>query len=207
MLITLPDYRRIYSTIHSLLISDRVASHEASLLFSVYGAQILKRHYGVAAQPMVGTAAFHLGLQAKLLTFGAVQTGQLASNESNYHCWVEADGWIIDFMAPLYPQLVKRAGLSTNIAPWMWQKQLSKAKQSLADVQMQGDYFISENDDLGGQKLSEMLTQSAHIKRGKLAIDWFVRPPKKMPSPLNVSLDGGKKLLVPYSSYLVSGAW
>ena len=46
MLITLADYRRIYSTIHSLLIADSVDSHEASMLFSVYGAQILKRHYG-----------------------------------------------------------------------------------------------------------------------------------------------------------------
>ena len=49
MLISLANYRRIYSTIHSLLIADSVNSHEASMLFSVYGAQILKRHFGMAA--------------------------------------------------------------------------------------------------------------------------------------------------------------
>jgi len=207
MIITLPDYRRIYSTIHSLLLADGVASQDASLLFSVYAAQILKRHYGIAAQPIVGSAAFHLGLQAKLLTFGEYENGQLQSNANHYHCWVEADGWIIDFMAPLYPQLVKRAGQSANIEAFMFQKSASKAKKSLADVQSQGDYYVSENDDLGGEKLTQMLSQSAHIKRGKLALDWFVKAPKKMPSPLNVSLDGGKKLLVPYTSYPISGAW
>ncbi|MFT7454602.1 MAG: hypothetical protein ACI9MN_001319, partial [Saprospiraceae bacterium] len=33
MLITPADYRRIYSTIHSLLLADSVDSHEASMLF------------------------------------------------------------------------------------------------------------------------------------------------------------------------------
>ena len=83
MLITPADYRRIYSTIHSLLLADSVDSHEASMLFSVYGAQILKRHFGIPAQPMAGAAAYHLGLQAKILTFGAYQAGTLQSSIVN----------------------------------------------------------------------------------------------------------------------------
>ena len=83
MLITLADYRRIYSTIHSLLIADSVNSHEASLLFSVYGAQIIKRHYGIAAQPVAGSTAYHLGLQTKILTFGEYQGGHLKPPKAN----------------------------------------------------------------------------------------------------------------------------
>jgi hypothetical protein len=211
MLITLPDYRRIYSTIHSLLVADAVNSHDASLLFSVYGAQILKRHYGIAAQPVVGSAAYHLGLQAKILAFGEYQSGLLQSNDSQHHCWIEADGWMIDFMAPLFPVLVKRAGKEAKIEPWMMQKPLEKAQKSLAAVQHQGDFFLLENDSLASQKMSQMVTEKAHIQRGKLALDWFVKTPKKMPSPLNVQFEGvqdvGKKKLIAYKSFLVSGSW
>jgi len=132
MLITLPDYRRIYFTIHSLLIADSVNSHEASMLFSIYAAQILKRHYAISAQPVVGAAAYHLGLQAKTLVFGDYQAGCLQSTDSQHHCWVEAEGWIIDFMAPLFPVLVKRAGKEAKIDAWMMQKKTSqKPKKSL----------------------------------------------------------------------------
>ena len=85
MLISLANYRRIYSTIHSLLIADSVNGHEASMLFSVYGAQILKRHFGMAAQPIVGASVYHLGLQAKILAFGEYQGGHLQSSDSQHH--------------------------------------------------------------------------------------------------------------------------
>ena len=211
MLITLADYRRIYSTVHSLLIADSVNSHEASMLFSVYGAQILKRHYGIAAQPVVGSAAYHLGLQAKILAFGEYQSGHLKSNDSQHHWWVEADGWMIDFMAPLFPVLVKRSGKEAQIEPWMMQKPMAKAQKTLAAVQNQGDFLLVKNDSLASQKMSQMVTEKAHIQRGKLAVDWFVKAPKKMPSPLNVKFEGAqdanKKKLIPYKSFLVSGSW
>ena len=211
MLITLADYRRIYSTIHSLLIADSVNSHEASMLFSVYGAQILKRHYGIAAQPVVGSAAYHLGLQAKILAFGEYQSGHLQSNDSQHHWWVEADGWMIDFMAPLFPVLVKRSGKEAQIEAWMMQKPMAKAKKTLAAVQNQGDFLLIKNDSLASQKMSQMVTEKAHIQRGKLAVDWFVKAPKKMPSPLNVKFEGAqdvsKKKLIAYKSFLVSGSW
>ena len=211
MLITLADYRRIYSTIHSLLIADSVNSHEASMLFSVYGAQILKRHYGIAAKPVVGSAAYHLGWQAKILAFGEYQSGHLQSNDSQHHWWVEADGWMIDFMAPLFPVLVKRSGKEAQIEPWMMQKPMVKAKKTLAAVQNQGDFLLVKNDHLASQKMSQMVTEKAHIQRGKLAVDWFVKAPKKMPSPLNVKFEGAqdvsKKKLIAYKSFLVSGSW
>jgi len=211
MLITLADYRRIYSTIHSLLIADSVNSHEASMLFSVYGAQILKRHFGMAAQPIVGASVYHLGLQAKILVFGEYQGGHLQSSDSQHHWWIEVDGWMIDFMAPLFPVLVKRTGKNAQIEPWMMQKPLAKAKKTLAAVQYQGDFLLLENDSLASQKMSQMVTEKAHIQRGKLAVDWFVKAPKKMPSPLNVKLpgaqDAGKKKLIAYKSFLVSGSW
>ena len=211
MLIILADYRRIYSTIHSVLVADSVSSHDASMLFSVYGAQILKRHYGIAARPVVGSAAYHLGLQAKILAFGEYQSGHLQSNDRQHHWWVEADGWIIDFMAPLFPVLVKRSGKEAHIKPWMMQKPMHKVKKTLSAVQNKGDFLLVKNDPLASQKMSQMVTEKAHIQRGKLALDWFVKTPKKMSSPLTVKLEGNldasKKKLISYKSCLVSGSW
>ena len=181
------------------------------MLFSVYGAQILKRHFGIPAQPMVGAAAYHLGLQAKILTFGAYQAGTLQSSHSQHHWWVEADGWMLDFMAPLFPVLVKRAGKEAKVEPWMMQKSMAKVKKSLSSVNQQGDFLLLENNSLGSLKMSQMVTEKAHIQRGKLALDWFVKTPKKMPSPLQVTYkDGqpnGKSKLVTYSSFLINGSW
>ena len=59
--------------------------------------------------------------------------------------------------------------------------------------------------------MSAMVTEKAHIQRGKLAIDWFVKAPKKMLPPLNVKfesvLQANKTQLITYKSFLVSGAW
>lgn len=211
MLITLPDYRRIYCTIHSVLMADAVNAQEASMLFSVYAANILKRHYGILAQPVAGSAAYHLGLQAKILAFGEPQVGRLQSTHNQHHCWVEADGWMLDFMAPLFPLMVKRTGKEAKIEAWMMQKPLAKAKQNLAEVQNQGDFLLLENNALTSQKMSQMAAEKAHIQRGKLALDWFVKPPKKMSSPLHVKFDGrlalGKNKLIAYKSLSVSGSW
>ena len=59
--------------------------------------------------------------------------------------------------------------------------------------------------------MSQMVTEKAHIQRGKLALDWFVKTPKKMPSPLQVTYKdaqpNGKSKLVTYSSFLINGSW
>ena len=118
---------------------------------------------------------------------------------------------MLDFMAPLFPVLVKRAGKEAKVEPWMMQKSMVKVKKSLASVNQQGDFLLLENNSLGSLKMSQMVTEKAHIQRGKLALDWFVKTPKKMPSPLQVTYKdaqpNGKSQLVTYSSFLINGSW
>lgn len=103
MLIKQTDYHRIYRVINSLLISQNADPASASMYFSTFGAFILQQHYKVKAVPKGGLAAYNLG-GTVLLFADHREDGYVTGAGENFHCWVEADGWAIDFMAPAFSE-------------------------------------------------------------------------------------------------------
>ena len=78
-----------------MLLNEGVAPDVAGILFSFFGAQILKNHYDLNALPKAGVAAYQLGEGSK----------RVIDDAEEFHCWVEVDGWLIDFMAPSFSYL------------------------------------------------------------------------------------------------------
>ena len=136
MLIKQTDYHRIYRVINSLLVSQNADPASASMYFSTFGAFILQQHYKVKAVPKGGLAAYNLG-GTVLLFADHREDGYVTGAGENFHCWVEADGWAIDFMAPAFSQ----GSDALSVPAKMFQRPLSAMSASINDLGQSGDFF------------------------------------------------------------------
>src|SRR5262245_17111712 len=103
MLIKQTDYNRIFRVISSLLINENASDAVASMYFSTFGAFILAHHFKIKATPKGGLAAYNLAGTVMLFADHR-DDGYVTGAGENFHCWVEAEGWAIDFMAPAFSQ-------------------------------------------------------------------------------------------------------
>jgi Protein of unknown function (DUF2026) len=134
MLIKQTDYHRIYSVINSLLLSENANPATASMYFSVFGAYLLKQHFKINATPKSGLAAYRFGNDIMLFA-DQKEDGFITGDGENFHCWIEADGWAIDFMAPAF---------TLNGMPLpakMLQKTLTTMAADINSLNTSGDFF------------------------------------------------------------------
>jgi Protein of unknown function (DUF2026) len=93
---------------------------------------MLSKHYKLKATAKVGMAAYHVGGEADVIAFGEVNSQRILTTHSNaFHSWVEVDGWAIDFMSPVFPDLHRKMGKSYSIASKMFQKPIAKMAPSV----------------------------------------------------------------------------
>ena len=110
-LIPFSDYQRIYQTIYAILRGEKANISESCLYFSVFGAYILKTYYNIDAIPVVGIAAYKVGDgENDVLLFADVKDNTLECTLDGFHAWIQADGWLIDFAAPVFPEMIGAQG-------------------------------------------------------------------------------------------------
>ncbi|NTF45727.1 DUF2026 family protein [Rhizobium rhizogenes] len=202
MLITQSDYHRIYRVINSLLINENANPATASMYFSTFGAFILEHHFKVKAKPKGGLAAYNLGGK-HILFADQREDGHVSGAGENFHCWIEADDWAIDFMAPAFSQ--SAPGLL--IPSKMFQRPLSAMAASINDLAQSGDFFYHSEPDATSRRFADW---RKHPMIGDLAIvatNWFRKSPKKMQASITVQDRGGKTNLVPLIGNPLAGAW
>jgi hypothetical protein len=200
MLIKQTDYHRIYSVINSLLLSENANPATASMYFSVFGSYLLKQHFKVNASPKSGLAAYRLGQDA-ILFADKNDEGFVTGEGENFHCWIEADGWAIDFMAP---------ALSLNgrsIAAKMFQKPLKAMASSINDVQTSGDFFYVSTPKATAQRFAGWKDTRAIGDMARLAEIWFRKSPKKMMPSMTVTDEFGAARQVQLTGNALTGSW
>lgn len=133
MLITRSNYDRIYQVINSILRNEGANPAVACVFFAGFGAYILERHFGIDAQPRGGLAAYRFSGN-DLVVFGERIEGGFTGDESSFHCWVEAEGWAIDFMAPAFAAL----NPELDIPAKMFQRPLKLMAPTLNDLARPG---------------------------------------------------------------------
>ncbi len=150
MLIKQTDYHRIYRVINSLLINENADPASASMYFSTFGAFILEHHYKVKAKPKGGLAAYNL--DGKLILFADHRDdGHVTGAGENFHCWVEADGWAIDFMAPAFPQAVE----TLDVPSRMFQRPLASMAPSINELGQSGDFFYKYEPEATARRFAD----------------------------------------------------
>lgn len=202
MLIKQTDYHRIYRVINSLLVSQNADPATASMYFSSFGAFILQQHYRVKAVPKGGLAAYNLG-GTVLLFADHRDDGYVTGAGENFHCWVEADGWAIDFMTPAFSKDVS----ALSVPAKMFQRPLAAMAASINDLGQSGDFFYRSEPEATARRFADWRSHALLGDMASVAATWFRKSPKQMAASLSVTDRDGKARMVPLSGEALTGTW
>ncbi len=177
MLIKLKDYERIFQIVSAVIKSEGGDSAHACIHYSLFGAKILVDHFGVEAQVRCGLAIYHLGEDHQVLCFGEETVAGLTSTHDGFHCWIEADGWLIDFMAPMFGVLKKTKFTARSR---MFQKPVFDMAEHVTDITKAGDFFFANNPKLSNSVLKPIIEHLGNQDLATLCSQWFKKTPKKI---------------------------
>lgn len=202
MLIKQTDYHRIYRVINSLLVNENADPASASMYFSTFGAFILEHHYKVKAKPKGGLAAYNL--DGKMILFADHRDdGHVTGAGENFHCWVEADGWAIDFMAPAFAEAAQ--GLS--VPSKMFQRPLSDMAASINDLSQSGDFYYKSEPEATARRFADWRKHAMIGDLASVAAGWFRKSPRQMQSSISVVDQSDKSTTIPLVGHALQGAW
>jgi hypothetical protein len=202
MLIKQSDYHRIYRVIHSLLVNENADPATASMFFSTFGAFILNQHFKCGAVPRGGLAAYNL--DGKVILFADHrEDGYVTGAGENFHCWVEAQGWAIDFMSPAFPQSANDPSLPSR----MFQKPITEMAASINDLSRSGDFFYRHEQKAMARRFADWQKHAAIGDLASVAAQWFRKSPKQMQTSLSVSRRDGAPKDIPLTGKTLTGTW
>ena len=199
MIINSTEYERIYKIINSMVLNEGVAPDVASTLFSFFGAQILKNHYKLNALPKAGIAAYQLGEGE-----GATM---VADQAASFHCWVEVDGWLIDFMAPSFSSLKTTNDNGATLSPKMMQKPLSDMSKSVDGLSQSGDFYLEAINEVLMDKYAELKNTPVFGDLADVCSHWYNKPPKGIIANMVIEDQDGELTSIPLQGETVIGAW
>ena len=193
---------------HGILLNEDSTPHKACLFFANAGAAILAKHFKLPAEPIAGAAFYFLhDATTSVLSFADLDQESTLSHRHAFHAWVQCDDWVIDFMAPLFPEAAKDVGLTGNIPRKMFQRRITSMAGSLEELSKVGDYYLVPNLELTNQLQKGLLEKPANVDLEYIASMWFKKTPKKIQKEIPISDQTGKLTLAKLSRITLEGAW
>lgn len=208
LLIPQEDYHRIFCTIYSILLSDNADIQHSCIPFSVVGAVILNEHYNINAKVCMGMAAYVVdGVNKNVLAFAEKVGDKHISSQCGFHSWIESDDFVIDFTAPLFPNMVRDSTGQSLITPKMFQKKTASMADSTSQLEATGDFILSGNGDLTNEIMNTFASVPYNIDLINVCFSWYKKPPLKMLKVIPLSDGFGRIKNVPLQSFHICGSW
>lgn len=138
------------------------------------------------------------------MCFGELTKHGVTGAQDNFHCWVEAKGWVLDFMAPAFPGLLSA---ETPLEPMMFQKRQIDMVPHINSLRSPGDFFLSPVDELTEERLKQFWEYPIYGDLADICVQWFIRHPKQIPKKIGILDNHGKQVAVSLSGPPVRGRW
>lgn len=207
LILPFADYCRIFRIIYSVL-DGRANTHHACIFFAVAGASILRKHYKFKALPVAGAAAYMVDTKTSLIaTFGKIEADLLISTPDAFHCWIQCEGYAIDFMAPVFRENLRAAGTLSTIARKMFQRPLAEMATSFDELTHEGAFSLFPNSECTQAMIEDFEAKASSGDLANICSHWFRRPPKRIPDTLNMGNDLGKIEHLNLHGPEVCGVW
>ena len=206
--ITLPEYERLFRTIHAVVANEQGDPTKACLFFAVAGAYLLKRHHKLSsACPVAGVAGYNLRTPTNFaIVFGRQEGDTLVADADHFHCWVEVDGWIVDLMAPLFDEMAPADRKGATIPRFMFQKP-AIGDVSAVNLDTPGAYLHTPNDRLTTDLMKGFTEKPAYFDLVQVCDQWYTRQHKKIAPSIGITDQTGKAKEVLLSPVRIAGAW
>ena len=180
-------------------------THRACIFFATVGASILREHYNLPATISAGKMAIMVDDdQAHVAVYGREENGTYVNDERAFHAWVECDGWLIDFMAPIMGIALREDSVDWKVPRRMLQKPMSEGKRSLAEIQRVGEFFARHDDVLAESLIESQGSQFLDLRH--VCLTWYRRPPKALNAISLADSHGPTKQLI-LRAPSIDGVW
>lgn len=207
LVISFADYQRIFRVIFTVL-DERAHTHAACIFFAMVGAGILREHYNVRAIPVSGAAAFAVSEDDSLIaTFGKIDNGELISAGDAFHCWVECNGYVVDFMAPLFHESLRASGHQCSIPRRMFQRPIDQMDPMFTHFTHEGAFHLVPDLEQSKAMLANFNARPASTDLANVCSSWYKRPPKRIRDTLDMQDDLGKITKLKLHGPEISGVW
>ena len=204
MLVKLSDYERIFQIISAIVESEDGDPTHSCVQYSLFGATILVDHFGPDAKIRCGLATYHLGEDDQVLCFGEKKSSGVLSTNEGFHCWVEVNGWLLDFMAPKFGEIKKT---DFTARPRMFQKRFSEMAEHPNDMTHAGDFFLKHNPELSESLMMPIVEHRGIQDLARLCSRWFRKAPKRIQMTAATVDQNGKMRQLTLKSVSIKSNW
>ena len=199
------DYTRIHAVIRGVLDGARARTTGACVFFSLAGSFLLHSYFGLTAKAACGAAVFGLGGNPPdVLAFARLDGNDLVSDDNAFHCWLQCGDWIIDFMAPIFPENAAQRGFKRPVPI----RSLIKRSSDLTDQVgvFAGGVMLEPNFELSRRQVENSMSRQDVHELIKQCASWFRRHPEPI-SALTTNDRKGRPQLLQLRLPVLEGAW
>lgn len=183
----------------------------ACIFFAMTGAAILRKHYRLDAAAISGAAAYVVNSQdAIVATFGKVDGDTLTASPDAFHCWVECNGYVIDFMSPVFQENLRTySGCTSTIPRRMLQKPIAQmtSVSSLSSNPKEGAFCLVQSTERTESMKRSFSSKPSSGDFANICDYWYRRPPKNIDGYLDMRNDLGEVVRLALHGPEINGSW
>lgn len=208
-LISLQEYQRIFETIYSVLLFLGLNPIKNCSYFSIIGAFLLHEHFGITCKSCSGGASYYLNYEEDLVLSFLEQVGpnKYAGTINAFHSWNQNEDFIIDFQAPLFPEMINGQFQEADCPSKMFQKRLYEQCQTPIQFKKNGDFCHQPDKDITEQIVDIFVKEPLNMDMVKICSKWFTNPMLKMKDNIEIKLNTGQSKSIFLQKIKLSGAW
>ena len=209
MILNDKDYDRAYKVINSIIISEGGNPATSCIFFAAFGAAIISHHYKLSTTVKSGLAVYHFGsddADNDRIAFGKkLNNGRLSGEYESFHCWIEVNGWVVDFMTPAFRDL---PNVSAKVPSKIFQKPLTEMATSYNDIKKVGGFYLeSAQKESTIKHMAILSTSRAYKDLESICVQWFKKEPEKiLPGIITTDAKGAPRAVLLHG-FTAEGCW
>lgn len=206
--LTLKTYETMFRVLHVISASVGNETGRACLFYNVIGSNLIRHHLRRNAIPVMGAALFRVDDDTdSILTLAHMEKDGPIGTPEAFHCWIECDGYAVDFTAPVFRESLANAGKTLPIPRKMFQRRSKDAASSWMDLRKEGDFWLRPSPELTMTLLDRFRATPAPSDLSNICLKWFQKPPKTTPQTFAMTNDLGEVTEMKLSPLRLSGGW
>lgn len=207
------DYERLHRVLVTVLNSTDAHTANGCIFFTMAGAILLNKVFGLDARPLCGSAFFRVddptGFVMAFTDMDALENDVVASDNRFFHAWIECNGVVIDLMAPIFREnlLKKIPDTKLRLPRKMFQKPKSEMANSPFELEREGDFYLEVNPALTNDLINSFMARADNRDLADLCCQWFKPTPKPILPELGLNSNVGIRKVMKLEKIELVGKW
>lgn len=154
-----------------------------------------------------GAAFFSLGPELDTLAFAEHTDARVSAGLDGFHSWIECKGYVIDLLAPLFPEIVAEGNQLGEVPRRAFIKPLSDTASGLPQKGDPAGTFFLIPDEGCQANMERTLQRPMAGDLQTVCSTWYRRLPKRMDTEFSIKDDRGKITTLKRKDIGIRGFW